>query len=147
MELAANVLAITGVAAFAGVMTCVGVTLGGYWRSLDSDEFIVWFGENNGYVARSVPVTVAPALLGLAGSISFAWGTSEAWLWGGSALCLLAVLALTAVYFVPTNRALASGQVGTADVPQRLRRWLVIHNARIGLAALSAIIGCLAQSR
>lgn len=29
-----NILAICGTAGFSGVMLCIGVTLGGYWRSL-----------------------------------------------------------------------------------------------------------------
>ncbi len=147
IEATVNTLAVIGAATFAGVMICVGVTLGGYWRSLPPREFLAWFERNNSYVARSVPITVVPTLVGLAGSLWVAWGESEAWLWLASTLSVAAVLALTARYFVPTNAAFASGQVHTDDVPDRLRQWLLIHSLRIALATAAAIVGCVALQR
>lgn len=144
IETTVNTLAVVSVAAFAGVMISVGVTLGGYWTSLQPDEFLAWFERNNGYVARSVPITVAPALLGLVGSIVVSWGDSEVWLWLISTMCVGAVLVMTARYFVPANTAFASGQLATADVPARLRQWLLVHSLRITLATAAAIAGSVA---
>ncbi len=140
-----NTLAVTSVAAFAGVMICIGVTLGGYWQSLQPDEFLSWFKRNNSFVARSVPITVVPALVGLAGSVVASWGDSEVWLWLASSLGVVVVLVMTVRYFVPANTAFASGKVDASDVPARLRQWLLVHIARITLAITAAIVGCVAM--
>ncbi|MCF2870519.1 hypothetical protein L0664_05520 [Octadecabacter sp. G9-8] len=39
-----NMLAICGAAGLAGVMLNICVTLGGYWRSLPTQEFLGWKG-------------------------------------------------------------------------------------------------------
>lgn len=144
MEAIVNIVAVSTTAAFCGVMICIGVTLGGYWQSLPPEDFLTWFQANNGFVARSVPLTVAPALVGLIASVSMAWGNSESWLWLGSTLCLTAVLILTVTYFVPSNTAFASGDIHAREVPYRLRQWLLVHGVRILVAAASAILGCMA---
>ena len=140
----ANGIAAIGVATFLGVMLCIGVTLGSYWRSLTAEAFIQWFTRNNGYVARSVPIAVAPALLGLVTSVVIDWGNSDGWLWLGSAACVVVVLALTGAYFVPTNRAFANGEVDVDDVPGRLRQWLGLHTVRIIVALGGAVLACIA---
>ncbi len=145
IEATANTLAVIGVAAFAGVMICIGVTLGGYWTSLQPEEFLAWFERNNRYVARSVPITVVPAAVGLAGSIVASWDDSELWLWLAGALCFGAVLVLTVRYFVPANNRFASGRVDVGEVPARLRRWLMVHSIRIALATAAAVFGCVAM--
>ena len=147
IEATVNTLGVVGTAAFAGVMICIGVTLGGYWPSLRAEEFLAWFERNNGYVARSVPVTVAPAILGLAGSLLASWGDDDVWLWLTSALCVVTVLAMTMRYFVPANTAFANGRVDVDDVPGRLRQWLLVHSIRIALATTAAVVGCIAMQR
>ena len=54
MQAVFNILAICGSAWFSGAMLCIGVTLGGYWRSLPPEEFLAWFAANNQLVARTV---------------------------------------------------------------------------------------------
>lgn len=145
MESVANVLAAVGVSAFLGVMLCIGVSLGSYWTSLTAEDFLVWFERNSGYVARSVPVAVSPALLGLVASIIIDLGDSDVWLWSASALCVVFVMGLTGGYFVSANRAFAGGGVPVADVPERLRTWLAFHVVRIVVAAIGAILACVAM--
>ncbi len=140
----ANSIAVIGSAAFSGVMICIGVTLGGFWRSLPPQDFLDWFAVNNSFVARSVPMTVVPAFLGLGGSIWTDRGTTDAWLWGLSTVCMAIVMVMTARFFVPANRAFAGGKLDTRDVPRQLQRWLSVHAVRIALGLTAAIIGCIA---
>lgn len=142
-----NILAIVGAAGFAGTMLCIGVTLGGFWKSLSPQEFLSWFSQNNHFVARTVPIIVLPTMIGLAGSLWSSWFTQGFAWWVMSSLCLIAVLVLTAMYFVPSNTAFASGGVSPDAVPDRLNQWIRVHYLRISLAFLSAVLGILAVTK
>ncbi|WP_222384203.1 DUF1772 domain-containing protein [Rhizobium leguminosarum] len=104
MRLMFNILAISGSAMFAGVMLAIGVTLGGYWKSLPASEFLDWFSQNNRFISRAIPLVVVPTLLGLTGSLWFGWSTEGTrLLWIGAIGCVAALLALTVIWFVPSN--------------------------------------------
>ena len=103
-----NIMAICGAAAFSGVMLSVGITLGGYWKSLSETDFLNWFANNNQFVAQSIPAVFLLAFIGLAGSIWYSWGTPSFIYWLAAGICILAVTGLTIGYFVPTNTAFAS---------------------------------------
>ena len=139
-----NILAIVGAAAFSGVMICIGITLGGYWRSLPPEIFIEWFTVNSHFVARSIPVVFLPALVGLAGSLWLAWRTPLFIMWVVSILCLMVTLLLTVSYFVPANNLFASGEMQPGIAVGKLEQWLFIHNLRIAFAMLSAVFGIVA---
>ena len=139
-----NILAICGAAGFSGVMICIGVTLGGYWRSLPSEEFLDWFATNSQYVARSIPLIFMPTLIGLIGSVWLSWGSADFKFWLASMVCILIVAVLTFAYFVPTNTAFADGSIEVAVAADKLNQWLTIHYFRIGFAMFAAILGCVA---
>lgn len=148
MRLLFNILAVTGSAMFAGVMLLIGVTLGGYWKSLPAAEFLDWFSQNNGFVLRTIPLVVAPTLIGLAGSLWLGWGATNARMfWIGSAACIVGVLALTIVWFVPANAQFAAKALPLDQVPDRLNTWILIHYVRIGLAIVASMLGIAAISR
>ena len=148
MRLLFNILAISGSAMFAGVMPAIGVTLGGYWMSLPASDFLDWFNENYRFIMRVVPIVVVPAFPGLAGSLWLGWGEGkERALWIGAILCMMAVLVLTIVWFVPNNAKFAAKSVPLDQVSARLGAWLMIHWVRIGLAAVGSVLGILAVSR
>ena len=147
MQATFNILAVVCLAWFSGAMLCIGLTLGAYWRSLPPEEFLAWFAANNQLVARTIPVTVAPALVGLVGSIWYSWGASNSglMLWVLSAVCFIGVLVFTVMYFVPTNNAFASEAMDVATVSAKLDQWVSLHYLRIGGAMLGAILGCIAM--
>ena len=147
MQAVFNILAVCGSAWFSGAMLCIGLTLGAYWRSLPPEEFLAWFAANNQLVARTIPITVLPAFIGLAGSIWIAWGTSTTALilWCLSTLCFIGVLVFTIMYFVPTNTAFAGGSFDVTAVSDKLNQWISLHYIRIGGAMLGAIFGCIAM--
>jgi len=148
MRLLFNILAITGSAMFAGVMLTIGVTLGGYWKSLPAAEFLDWFSQNNGFISGAIPLVVLPTLVGLICSLWLGWGAPETRiLWIGSATCIAGVLALTMIWFVPTNAQFAAKTLPLDQVPARLNTWIMIHYVRIGLAAAASVLGMLAISR
>ena len=139
-----NILAVCGAAGFAGVMLCIGLTLGGYWSSLPPADFLAWFAVNNRFVAISVPVIVLPTLIGLIGSLAVGWHSPDRLWWGLSTICIVIVLVLTVAYFVPTNTAFSSGTMSVNAVSDKLNQWIMLHYFRIGFAFLAAVFGCIA---
>ena len=139
-----NIMAICGTAGFMGVMISIGVTLGGYWKSLPPAEFLNWFSTNVQYVSRSIPPVFMVAFIGLAGSIWLSWNTPAFKWWLASGLCIVVVAILTFAFFVPTNTAFASKSIDVAATTAKLNQWLTIHNFRIGFAMVAAILGCIA---
>lgn len=128
-------------------MLCIGVTLGGYWKSLPTAQFLDWFTANNQFVSRSIPIIFMPTLIGVIGSIWLSWGNPEFLLWAFSGLCIVIVAILTFAFFVPANTQFASGSMNNAVASGKLNQWLMLHNFRIGFAMIAAILGCLALSK
>ncbi|WP_390911300.1 anthrone oxygenase family protein [Pseudosulfitobacter sp. SM2401] len=144
IKTAFNILAICGAAGFAGVMLSIGVTLGGYWRSLPTQAFLDWFAANNQFVSRSIPLIFMSTLFGLIGSVWLSWGGPELKFWLLSAACIFVVAVLTFAFFVPTNAALASGAMDETTGASKLNQWLTIHYFRIGFGMAAAVFGCIA---
>jgi hypothetical protein len=145
MRLIFNTLAISGSAMFAGVMMAIGVILGGYWRSLPPEGFLDWFSQNNHFIVRAIPLVVIPTLVGLAGSLWLGWGEQAARnLWLAASGCVLAVLIITVAYYLPSNAQFATKSIPVEQVPAKLDTWLLLHNARIALAAIASVLGIVA---
>ena len=89
-----NILAICGAAGFAGVMLSIGVTFGGYWRSLPTQEFLDWFAANNQFISRSIPAIFMLTFIGLIGSVWLSWGGSDFKYWLFSTGCIVVVAIL-----------------------------------------------------
>jgi hypothetical protein len=145
MRLLFNILAITGLAMFAGVMLTIGVILGGYWKSLPASEFLEWFGQNNRFIMQAIPLVVVPTFLGQAGSLWLGWsdGVTRA-LWLGAILCTAAVLALTIIWFDPNNAQFATKSIPLDQGAVRLDTWLMVHDGRLALATVESVLGILA---
>ena len=127
-------LAVLGSAAFAGTMLCIGLAFGGYWTSLPPQEFLAWFTVNSGFIARTIPVVAGPALLGLIGSLWLARRDRSARKqWAIATAAMLGLALVTAIYHLPTNSALASGEILPETVSSILRTWLAFHALRIAL--------------
>ncbi len=141
-------LAICSTAGFSGVMITIGVTLGGYWRSLPPAEFLAWYGKNVQFVSNAIPLIVVPAFIGLIGAVVVSWSEASIRnLWLVSCLLIVIVAIMTFSYFVPANTAFANGDIAVAEVQAKLNQWIMIHYVRIGLAMLAAIFGCIAMAR
>ena len=148
MALLFKVLAITGSAMFAGVMLAIGVILGGYWQSLPPADFLEWFAQHSQLVMRAIPIVVLPTLAGLAGMLWADWSdAANRTIWLGAAGCILAVLAVTMLYFVPSNAAFAARTVPVDQVAVKLDTWLTIHDFRIVLAVAASALGVWAGGR
>jgi len=148
MRLIFNILAITGSAMFAGAMLTIGVTLGGYWRSLPAAEFLDWFSQHSHFVMRTIPLVVVPTLIGLAGSVWLGWSEATMrMLWLGASICIAAVLLLTVTWFLPTNAQFVAKSVPLDQLPGKLDTWLMIHNLRIALAVVASVLGIVAITK
>lgn len=135
-------------AGFSGVMLTIGVTLGGYWKSLSPAEFLEWFANNNQFVSNAIPLIVLPTIIGLVGSVWMSWTVATVrLLWLTSGLLILIVLIMTVVYFVPTNTAFATSGIEAASVTAKLNQWIMIHYVRISLAMVGAVLGIIATVR
>lgn len=148
LRLICNALGISGSAMFAGVMLAIGVTLGGYWKSLPPEGFLDWFSQNLHFIMRSITMVLVPTLVGMAGSL---WASRtdrsarNAWLAGSG--CIVAILLITAAFYFPINARFAGRSVPLEQVPAALDTWLLVHNVRIALAALASVLGVVAISR
>ena len=127
-------LAVLGSAAFTGTMLCIGLAFGGYWTSLPPEDFLAWFAENSGFIARTIPVVAGPALLGILGSLWLARRDKCARVsWGIASAAMLGLAVMTGAYHMPVNAALASGAIPPDSVPTTLQTWLTLHALRIAL--------------
>jgi hypothetical protein len=132
---------------FAGVMFFIGNSLGGYWQSLDAQQFLNWFAANNGFIQNTIPLVALPTLVGtLLCSILFWRLPSRHW-WIAATLSWTGVAILTFSFFVPANSAFASGTFQAADVAPALALWLQIHWIRVILGIAGTAFAYLAVSR
>ena len=147
MRLLANLLAICGSALFAGAMLNIGLSFGAYWKSLPPAAFLDWFAENGHLIGRTIPIFLVPTLLGLAASIWFGWDQPGRALWLIAAGCFAGVLAITAVYHLPTNATFAAKTAPLEAVAGTLNTWLTLHAARVALGISAAVFAFLATQR
>ena len=140
-----QIVAICGLAMFAGVILTVARTLVPYWQSLSAKAFLGAFAQFNHLVPAAVAPVLLPTLLAVLGSVLLTWRSPRSrlfWLLAGA--CLLLVLALTALYFSPLNSAFAEQRVPTNEVAFRLHWWARIHSLRVALSTAAPILGLLA---
>ena len=148
LSLATQIVATCGLAAFAGFLLTVALTLVPYWKGLSAEVFLTTFGRFEQPLQTTVGTTLLPGLLGVAGSILLTWrDPGIPWLWLTAAGCLVMVLALTGFYFLPANSAFTERQVPPAEVTQALDTWSRFHNLRALLAFAAAVFGAIALSQ
>ena len=148
LRLVCNALGISGSAMFAGVMLAIGVTLGSYWKTLPPEGFLDWFGQNIPLIMRSITLVLPATLVGMTGSLWLSWADRRARpLWLAGSGCILAILLITAAYFLPSNASFAGRSIPLDQVPAALDTWLLVHNVRIALALLASVLGVVAIGR
>lgn len=148
MQMLFKVFAVAGSAMFAGVMLAIGMILGGYWKGMPPAEFLDWLAKHGDLIQRVIPLVVVPTVVGLAGALSCDWRQPAArGLWLGAAVCIVAVLGLTMVYFAPTNAAFATKAVALDQVSAKLDTWLLLHYLRVAVALTAPVLGILAITR
>lgn len=148
MRLFVNILAISGSAMFAGVLLAIGILLGGYWKSLSSEEFLNSFAAFESYIPTAIAAVTLPTLFGLAGSVWQSWGHKDARvLWLSAAGCIIVLLIFTLVWFAPTNAQFSARSLPIHQVAPKLDLWLNLHVIRVTLAAFASVLGIIATSR
>lgn len=145
LRMSTQVLAVLGLAMFAGIVLTVARTLVPYWQSLDAEAFPSAFAQFNTLVPAAIAPVLLPTLLALTGSVLFGWQDSRSRpLWLAASACLLSVLALTALYFLPLNSAFAERRVPTNEVQATLGQWARVHWVRVALSLAAPVFGLLA---
>ena len=146
LRLVFNIVAICSTGAFSGLMLAIGLILGAYWTSLPPQDFLDWFSVNEMLIARTIPIVVVPALVGIAGSIWFATGLSR-WLWISALTAIAVLLVITALVHLPINATFAAKSVPLDKVRPTIDHWLAIHWVRIALGIAATAFGVAAVAR
>jgi hypothetical protein len=124
---------------FAGAMLVIGVSIVGYWQSLDASTFLDWFAANADHIGGlMLPLGVAATLAAL-GCAAVTWpsgGRAGRW----SAASAVFAVSILVVYFVvhaPRNAAFSSGAMPPEQVAGELAVWARWHWVRVllGVAA------------
>lgn len=143
-----GILAVTGTGMFSGALLAIGLILGSYWETLPHQQFTDVFNQNLGQIAVVLVIVGIPIFLGLGVSIWKNWNDSnDRKLWILSGVCIVALFALTAAWFLPTNDQFSNGSLSADQSASKLRTWLLLHNIRVVLAAVATIFGSFALSR
>lgn len=132
---------------FAGVMLFIGITLGGFWKSLAPQQFLDWFATNNMFITSTIPLVAMPTLLGAALCAILFWRLPTRRWWVAALLSWIVVAVLTIGFFVPTNTAFAAKALPVSDVADTLSLWLQIHWVRIAFGIAGTAFAYLAVSR
>ena len=148
LRLIFNVLAVCGTAVFTGAMMNIGLSFVPYWQSLPPAEFLDWFSKNGSFIGRTIPLYLAPTLVGLAGSLWLGWSDShQRMLWSAALVCIVGLLVITAVYHLPANSQFANKSISPDQIPRALNMWLTLHTVRIALGLIASVVGVIAVSR
>lgn len=143
-----QILAILGLATFAGIVLTVARTLVPYWQSLDTKVFFAAFAQFNTLIPAAIAPVPLPTLLALIGSVLLTWkGSRSRPLWLAASACLGLTLILTAFYFLPLNSAFAEQRVPTDEVRATLEQWARLHWVRVALSLAAPLFGLLAFAR
>jgi hypothetical protein len=146
MRLLFGIIAICGSGVFTGAMLTIGLTLGGFWKSLPPAEFLDWFSTNESLIVQSIAVAAVPTMVGVLGSLWFGPNSARLW-WGVAVVALLALGAITAIFHLPINAVFAAKSIPLDQVAATVDRWLLVHNARIALGLLATVAGMVAITR
>lgn len=149
-----NALAIVASAAFFGGNLFIGLSMGGYWLSLDPLAFMNGFwGQFTAFLYTIMPLFLL-TLVGLVLSARLDWQQptlKRLWLW---AICLYVVLSLiTLAYHMPENLRLRAALYNAEEAAEARIWWLAGHIPRILLSlgipllALRAVIDRLSLAK
>ena len=90
-----------------------------------------WFASYSDLIGRTMAVFIAPALVGVAGSVALNRSSPDRQLWLVAASSMGLILVLTAVWFLPINADFASGAIAVGDVADTLETWFLLHWLRV----------------
>ncbi|MEX1333835.1 MAG: DUF1772 domain-containing protein [Candidatus Limnocylindrales bacterium] len=137
-----GLLAVVGASAYLGVLLVIGLSLGAYWRGLEPQAYAEWFTDNFIYLLPSVMLMLGPALIGVIGSLWLAREDRVARrLWALALAGLVLSSLVTALYHLPANFRIWSGDLTSPELTGELDAWLVWHVVRWLFGLLGAVAG------
>jgi len=135
-----GLFAVVGASAYVGVLLVIGLSLGIYWRGLEPQVYAEWFTGNFIYLLPSVMLVLGPALIGVIGSLWLARGDRVARrLWALALAGLVLSSLVTALYHLPANFRIWSGDLTSPELVSELDAWLVWHLVRWLFGLLGAV--------
>lgn len=135
-----GLLAVVGASAYLGVLLVIGLSLGAYWRGLEPEAFAEWFTDNFIFLAPTAFLTLGPAFVGAIGSLWLARADRIARrLWSLALVGLVLSSLVTALYHLPANFRIWSGDLTSIELAGELDGWLVWHAVRWLFALLGAV--------
>ena len=135
-----GLLAVVGASAYVGVLLTIGLSLGIYWRGLEPQAYAEWFTDNFILLLPSVMLMLGPALVGVIGSLWLARADRSARrLWSLALAGLVLSSLVTALYHLPANFRIWSGDLTSTELAGELDAWLVWHVVRWLFGLLGAV--------
>jgi hypothetical protein len=139
-----NVAAAYGTAAFTGAMLIIGLVLGAFWKSVPPAEFLNWFSAHSNLIARTIPLFVIPALVGLIGGAISDRHSPQLKHWLAALGAMAGILLITFAFHLPMNAKFNAKSVPLEDVASMLDRWLWLHAIRIALGMAASVFSVMA---
>lgn len=132
--------ALFSIACFCGVMLCIYTSHLSYWKQIPAENFLDWFSSYSGGISTATgPLGMLSLILPFVVLI-ITWGnTNSRAYWLCSFLLMLAVIAITMLFFVKTNTSFMEKTIPLNAVPNTLITWGKVHLIRIVLTTISAI--------
>lgn len=136
-------LAIAMTGSFAGGCLFVSAVLLPAWRTMDPEEVLQWFAQNE--LRSGLTLASLEAGGALTAIVSFVvalkQGSDGRLPWALSSLCMLATIAQLPLYFAGTNKAMVEKEIPLHWVDTELESWSRWQWTRTALSVLAVIFG------
>lgn len=140
MKQTISIIAIIGIAAFAGNMLNIGLSHAMYWQSLDPIDFMKFFAIDFPLLLVPTAVTLLPAWLGSLFVFLKSDKKSESrkyWriaFWG-----VTLTIIQTSIYHLPMNLDFMALKYDAITATSKLNGWIISHWIRIGIAIVAGV--------
>ncbi|MBO6515072.1 MAG: DUF1772 domain-containing protein [Bacteroidia bacterium] len=141
VKLVVQILSVISVASFAGAMLMLDTSLVAFWKQVSPDEFLDWFSAYSSGISRTTGIFVKLSMLLPLISLLVNMLNRQAMIyWSLSYICILAIMVITATFFVDANESFVSKTIELGKVPETITTWGRLHAIRTTLAFVSAFL-------
>lgn len=138
------VLSVLSFGLLTGAMLLIGVSIVGFWKSLNPSDFVAWFAEHSSRLGIiMIPLGTITLLMSLA-ALAFSWHSPAKQRQRAliAALCAVGIMVTYPVFFAGANASFIGGALSDSAVRALLDKWAVWHWGRtlLGLAGFLAAI-------
>ena len=117
-----------------------------FWRSLDAQAFVNWFGTYaKGFGIVAAPLTIL-AIAFTVWSLVRSWSDASRTWWLIASVCIIASMAVFPLYFLHTNSAFIAQSIPLDEVPAEMSRWFSWHWSRVATPIIAMLCGLIGFS-